>query len=81
MCGGPSSLLTASLNPGQTEEGPWVGGGVAVDPQVPEEGALDGGREITFHGLNYAWRGRRPLLEKFHGAGGAGVGIPGVHPF
>lgn len=29
-------------------------------PQVPEEGAMDGGREITFHGLNYSWRGQRP---------------------
>ena len=41
-----------------------------MDPQVPEEGAPDGGREITLHGLNYSWRGRRLLLEKFHGAGG-----------
>lgn len=42
--GGQSSQLTVALNPGQTEEGPWGCGRVgAVYPQVPEEGATDGG--------------------------------------
>lgn len=45
----------------------------AVGPEVPEEGTPDGawgGREITFHGLNYSWRGQRNQVEKFHGARG-----------
>ena len=53
----------------------------AVYPQVPVEGALDGGREITFHGLNYSWRGQRPPTREILWGWGAGAGIPGVHPF
>ena len=79
--GGQSSQLTVSLNPGQTEEGPWGVGVGAVYPQVPEEGAPDGGREITFHGLNYSWRGQRPPTREILWGWGAGAGITGVHPF
>lgn len=70
--GGQSSQLTVALNPGQTEEGSLgVGGWGAVYPQVPEEGATDGGREITFHGLNYSCRGQRsPTREIPWGQGG-----------